>query len=127
MKIAGISTQLDCDFNVTNWLKEHQPDVLCLQETKTQDEHFPHEAIADAGWPHIAMRGEKSYNGVAILSRLPLSDISHMDWTGRPDCRHISASVGGLTIHNFTFRPVGTSQTGIKTGNSAISSIFWLR
>ena len=91
---------------VTNWLKEHQPDVLCLQETKTQDEHFPHEAIADAGWPHIAMRGEKSYNGVAILSRLPLSDISQMYWTGRPDCRHISASVGGLTIHNF-YIPAG--------------------
>ena len=91
---------------VLDKLAELDTDVLCLQETKTQDEHFPHAAIAEAGWPHIAMRGEKSYNGVALLSRLPLSDISHMNWTGRTDCRHISASVGGLTIHNF-YVPAG--------------------
>ena len=64
---------------VASWLREHQPDVLCLQETKTQDEHFPVEAISEAGWPHIAIRGEKSYNGVAIVSRLPLTDISHVN------------------------------------------------
>lgn len=87
-------------------LAELDTDVLCLQETKTQDEHFPLEAIAEAGWPHIAFRGEKSYNGVAILSRLPITDISHMNWTGRTDCRHISAVVGGLTIHNF-YIPAG--------------------
>ena len=61
---------------VENWLRKHQPDVLCLQETKTQDKYFPIEVIAKAGWPHIAIRGEKSYNGVAIVSRLPLTDIS---------------------------------------------------
>ena len=91
---------------VLHKLAELDTDVLCLQETKTQDEHFPYAAIAEAGWPHIAMRGEKSYNGVAILSRLPLSDISHMDWAGRTDTRHISASVGGVTIHNF-YIPAG--------------------
>ncbi|MEC7208790.1 MAG: exodeoxyribonuclease III [Pseudomonadota bacterium] len=91
---------------VLDKLAELDTDVLCLQETKTQDEHFPHAAIAEAGWPHIAIRGEKSYNGVAILSRLPLEDISHMNWTGRTDTRHISASVGGLTIHNF-YIPAG--------------------
>ena len=87
-------------------LAELDTDVLCLQETKTQDEHFPHAAIAEAGWPHIAMRGEKSYNGVAILSRLPITNISHMNWAGRTDCRHISATISGLTIHNF-YIPAG--------------------
>ena len=61
---------------VTKFLQEHDIDVLCLQETKTQDEQFPVQAIAKAGWPNIAIGGEKSYNGVAILSRLPLTDIS---------------------------------------------------
>ena len=91
---------------VTKFLIEHDIDVLCLQETKTQDEQFPVEVIADAGWPYFAIRGEKSYNGVAILSRLPLTDISHLNWTGRTDCRHISAVVNGLTLHNF-YVPAG--------------------
>lgn len=91
---------------VLDKLAELDTDVLCLQETKTQDDYFPIEAIAEAGWPHIAIRGEKSYNGVAILSRQPLTDIGHCDWTGRTDTRHISACVGGLTIHNF-YVPAG--------------------
>ena len=97
---------------VTKFLKEHDIDVLCLQETKTQDEKFPVQAIAEAGWPNIAMRGEKSYNGVAILSRLPLTNISHLNWTGRTDCRHISAVVKGLTLHNF-YIPAGGDEPDI--------------
>ena len=97
---------------VTKFLKEHDIDVLCLQETKTQDEQFPVQAIVEAGWPNIATRGEKSYNGVAILSRLPLTDISHLNWTGRSDCRHISAVVKGLTLHNF-YIPAGGDEPDI--------------
>ena len=98
---------------VIDFLKEHDVDVLCLQETKTQDEKFPVQAIAEAGWPNIAMRGEKSYNGVAILSRLPLTNISHLNWTGRTDCRHISAVVKGLTLHNF-YIPAGGDEPDIE-------------
>ena len=58
------------------------PDVICLQETKAQDIHFPEEAIAEMGYRHQAYRGEKSYNGVAILSRHPLSEISFHNWAG---------------------------------------------
>ena len=97
---------------VTKFLKEHDIDVLCLQETKTRDEQFPVQEIAEAGWPNIAIRGEKSYNGVAILSRLPLTDISHLNWTGRTDCRHISAVVKGLTLHNF-YIPAGGDEPDI--------------
>ena len=97
---------------VTKFLIEHDIDVLCLQETKTQDEQFPVEVIADAGWPYFAIRGEKSYNGVAVLSRLPLTDISHLNWTGRTDCRHISAVVNGLTLHNF-YVPAGGDEPDI--------------
>ena len=82
------------------------PDVICLQETKCQDLHFPSQAIAEMGYAHQAYRGEKSYNGVAILSKLPLTDISHEYWAGKEDCRHISAVVGGVRVHNF-YIPAG--------------------
>ena len=53
---------------VLQWLEQHQPDVLCLQETKVQDDQFPLMAFASTGY-HVAYRGMKSYNGVAVLSR----------------------------------------------------------
>ena len=98
---------------VTNWLKENQPDVLCLQETKTEDQFFPVEAFAEAEWPHVVMRGEKSYNGVAIISRLPITDSGYHLWTGRADCRHISATIEGQTIHNF-YVPAGGDEPDPK-------------
>ena len=92
---------------VTGFLRDHDIDVLCLQETKTEDQHFPAEALTEAGWPNQVYRGEKSYNGVAIVSRLPLSDGTHIDWAGRTDCRHISAVIdGGARVHNF-YVPAG--------------------
>lgn len=87
-------------------LQELDIDVLCLQETKTEDPYFPVEALAEAGWPHIVMRGEKSYNGVAIISRLAIEDCHHLNWAGRTDCRHIAAKIAGQTIHNF-YVPAG--------------------
>ena len=50
------------------WLARHQPDALALQETKCRDEDFPAQVLADAGW-RVAYRGEKSYNGVAVITR----------------------------------------------------------
>ena len=87
-------------------MKAVQPDVICLQETKAQDSHFPEQAIAELGYQHQAYRGEKSYNGVAILSRIPLEDISYEQWAGKEDCRHISAVANGVRIHNF-YIPAG--------------------
>ncbi len=91
---------------VEDMVKAVQPDVFCLQETKAQDMHFPEAALADMGYPYQAYRGEKSYNGVAILSRVPLTDISHRLWAGKEDCRHISAVANGVRIHNF-YIPAG--------------------
>jgi len=70
--VNSIRTRLD---HVTNWLKEFQVDVLCVQETKVTDDAFPKDPIADLGY-HIYVSGQKSYNGVAILSRSPLSEVS---------------------------------------------------
>ncbi len=75
------------------------PDVLCLQETKVDDPLFPLDACRALGFPHIAFHGMKSYNGAAILSRLPLSDIERPSRSGREDCRHLVARVAGIDIH----------------------------
>ena len=91
---------------VLKFLNEQQPDVLCLQETKTQDVYFPAKEIADAGFSYQAIRGEKSYNGVAILSRLPIENVSYQDWVGKADCRHIAAQISGIKIHNI-YLPAG--------------------
>jgi len=85
---------------------EAAPDILCLQETKAQDEHFPVDALKDMGYVHQHFHGMKSYNGVAILSKYPIDakDIHHR--AGREDCRHIAASVNGFEVHNL-YIPAG--------------------
>ena len=86
---------------------EIAPDVLCLQETKVRDEQYPADDLKAMGYVHQAISGMKSYNGVAILSRLPLKDAGSEDWCGRSDCRHIFATApGGIEIHNF-YVPAG--------------------
>ncbi len=59
---------------VLAWLEQERPEVLCLQETKVDDERFPAEAFEALGYA-CAISGQKAYNGVAILSRLPLEDV----------------------------------------------------
>jgi len=87
------------------------PDVLCLQETKAPDELFPHAEIEALGFRHVLARGMKGYNGVAILSRVPLAPVPDTpDWCGKGDCRHIAADLdlpgGPLRLHNF-YVPAG--------------------
>ena len=81
---------------VLRFLKEQQPDVLCLQETKTQDVYFPAKEIADAGFSYQAIRGEKSYNGVAILSRLPIENIGYQDWVGMVNVNESDIGIVGF-------------------------------
>ena len=96
-------------------LEKVQPDVLCLQETKCPDEHFPHQTFIDAGYPHIATRGMKGYNGVAIISRLPFTSTDSLDWVGKQDCRHISATFNdGIELHNFYVPAGGDEPDPIK-------------
>jgi len=87
------------------------PDIVCLQETKVPDELFPRDDILALGFSHIAHRGMKSYNGVAILSRRKLVvDSDAPDWCLKNDRRHLAATVdwagGPLSVHNF-YVPAG--------------------
>ena len=77
MKIAtwnvnSVRTRLE---QITGWLKDNPIDVLCLQETKVVDESFPRSAFTDLDYQVYAF-GQKSYNGVALISRSPLSEVS---------------------------------------------------
>ena len=77
MKIAswninGIKARIDV---LRAWLQEASPDVVCLQEIKSVDENFPRELIEELGY-NVETHGQKSFNGVALLSKLPLEDVS---------------------------------------------------
>jgi exodeoxyribonuclease III len=98
---------------VTRFLKENWPDVLCLQETKCPNDLFPLGEFRKIGYGHIAIQGQKGYNGVAIVSRHPIDDIGRWSMAGKEDSRHVSATIlpgekagGGVTIHNF-YVPAG--------------------
>src|SRR5438105_14373027 len=70
---------------ILGWLEQHQPDVLCLQETKVQDSEFPALGLASTGY-HVVYRGMKSYNGVAMLTRTSPDDVVYgLDEGGEPD------------------------------------------
>jgi exodeoxyribonuclease-3 len=79
------------------WLAELRPEVVCLQETKCEDEKFPREEIEELGYS-IAHAGQKTYNGVAILSRVGLEDVEVGFDGDMGEARAISAVVGGDTI-----------------------------
>jgi len=87
------------------------PDVICLQETKVPDDQFPGEGPPALGYKHVAFRGMKGYNGVAILSRLPFKRIEFApDWCEKGDCRHIAVELetksGPIELHDF-YVPAG--------------------
>ena len=91
-----------------NWLAETQTDVVCLQETKTVDENFPAAAFKEAGYD-AAFMGQKSYNGVAIISRYPIEDVQNnfIDDDDESPKRLIAATIDGIRIVN-TYIPNGT-------------------
>lgn len=94
---------------VLEWLREHGPDLLAIQETKVTDPDFPESAFQDIGY-HVAFHGQKSYNGVAIASRRPLENvqIGFQDALWPDDCRILAAEIDGATIVN-TYVPNGTA------------------
>ncbi len=92
---------------VAKLVAQVRPDILCLQETKCPDDQFPHDGLAELGFTHRYAHGMKSYNGVAILSRVPISSPAPLHHCGREDCRHASAELpGGIALHNV-YVPAG--------------------
>ena len=92
---------------VKKLLREEAPDILCLQECKSPVDKIPMEGFRALGYGHMVARGQKGYNGVAILSRLPLEDAGDMDFAGLGHARHVAARLeDGTLIHNF-YVPAG--------------------
>ncbi len=91
--------------HLARFAAEVAPDVICLQETKVRDEEFPALAVRQIGYPHLLIHGQKGYNGVAILSRLPFQSQDTKIWCGKDDRRHASVTLehgsGVLELHNF--------------------------
>ncbi len=86
---------------VSKLLAEEAPDVLCLQECKSPVEKMPLEAFRALGYGHVVARGQKGYNGVAILSKLPIEDAGEIDFAGLGQARHVAAQLeNGVVIHN---------------------------
>lgn len=84
-----------------DWLGQHQPDILALQETKLPDPDFPTLDIANAGYQSL-FAGQKTYNGVAILSRLPASDtVTDLPGMDDPQRRVLGATVGSVRVLNL--------------------------
>lgn len=86
---------------VLDWLRATRVDVLCLQETKMQDQNFPVEAFTELGYQCV-FAGQKTYNGVALVSRLPATDLA-TDFPGfdDPQRRILSADIDGWRILNL--------------------------
>lgn len=86
---------------VLDWLHDERPDVLALQETKTPDESFPAEAIEAAGY-QARFSGQKTYNGVAVLSKAPASDpVTDIPALEDPQRRILAVTVNGVRIVNL--------------------------
>jgi exodeoxyribonuclease-3 len=101
--------------NVLDWLRQARPDVACLQELKTTDGAFPIAAIAKAGYGAV-WRGEKSWNGVAILARGCEPVLTRTALPGDPDdnqSRYIEAAVNGVLVATL-YAPNGNPQPGPK-------------
>jgi exodeoxyribonuclease-3 len=105
--VNSVRTRLD---QVLTWLAEERPEVLCLQETKVADDLFPRQAFEDLGYG-VMISGQKAYNGVAIVSRLPLEDVQigfSSLLPGDPEAlalgeqkRLISARIEGMRVLNL--------------------------
>jgi len=92
---------------VLKLLKENAPDVLCLQECKSPVDKIPRDRFAALGYAHMVARGDKGYNGVAILSKTPLEEVGAFDFAGLGHARHIAARLeNGVIVHNF-YVPAG--------------------
>ena len=105
--------------NVLEWLRSAKPDVVLLQEIKCQDPAFPTEAVGDLGY-NVATHGQKSYNGVAILSLRPLEDVvprasRATRWTSRrATSRPSTCGVRVASIYLPNGNPIGTEKFAYK-------------
>src|SRR5262249_12658736 len=98
---------------VAKFIKSVRPDVICLQETKCPDDHFPLKRFKRLGYEHIALNAQKGYHGVAVDSRLSFDSTTLKAEGAQADSRHIGVVLGDkaglrdpLPVHNY-YVPAG--------------------
>jgi exodeoxyribonuclease-3 len=112
LNINNVNTRLT---NLLAWLDETKPDVVCLQELKAEDRAFPHAAIEAAGYGAV-WRGQRTWNGVAILARGATPVVTRRSLPGDPaddQARYIEAAVSGVLVASI-YLPNGNPQPGPK-------------
>ncbi len=110
--VNGINGRLPV---LLRWLAETQPDIVCLQELKCPDDCFPEEALLEAGYS-AAWQGQKSWNGVALLSRVGDIHVVRRDLPGDPDdgqSRYLEAAINGIIVACL-YLPNGNPRSGPK-------------
>jgi exodeoxyribonuclease-3 len=112
--------------SVLSFINDKNIDTICLQETKTPDENFPSKELLKLGFNYQYFRGEKSYNGVAILSKLKFEENGYINWCNKDDCRHISVKLGeNIELHNF-YVPAGGDEPDTSTNPKFAHKIDFL-
>ncbi len=102
--INSVRFRLD---SVERFLNAESPDILCLQETKAEDNVFPTSAIRSLGYDHIVLKGQKMHHGVAIISRIPIVEDHSHDWQDNGEARHIGVRLpNGWRLENV-YIPAG--------------------
>lgn len=92
---------------VARFLRDEQPDVLCLQEIKVHDDLFPTDAFGKLGYIHQAIHGQKAYHGVAVLAKKPFRKTGVQDFCRQGHARHMGVTLeNGIELHNF-YVPAG--------------------
>lgn len=108
-------------------MREEAPDVLCIQEAKSPVEKIPTEGFAALGYEHMVARGQKGYNGVVILSRLPIEDAGHRDFCEKGDARHVAARLpNGVVVHNY-YVPAGGDEADEEKNPKFAHKLDFLR
>ncbi|PWR18865.1 exodeoxyribonuclease III [Zavarzinia compransoris] len=92
---------------VEQFLAGHAPDILCLQEIKTIEDAFPRNALIEAGYPHLAIAGQKGYHGVAIASKIPFKTVEKDDWCAMGDARHLRVRLENDVLLDNFYIPAG--------------------
>jgi exodeoxyribonuclease III len=112
---------------VEQFLREYQPDVLCLQETKVVNDQFPDKMFRKLGYAHIVLNGQKAYHGVAIVSRLPVQLIEAREFCGKGDARHVAVVLPGeIELHNF-YVPAGGDEPDPETNDKFAHKLDFMR
>ena len=118
----GIRARFDL---IKKLINDEEPDIIFLQETKIEDKIFPSQSFHDLGYKYLFFRGEKSYNGVACISKIQFDNCGYRNWVQSEDCRHIFIKLNDLEIHNF-YVPAGGDIPNTKTNKKFLHKLLFL-